>query len=95
MKLRRVVVVVALAFLAAPLAAEAQTARAPRIGIVEAGSQSANQHFVEAFRAGLRELGYVEGQNIAVEERWAEGRVERFRGERWPMARRSGVEAEG
>jgi len=67
------------ALLAAPLATAAQPAgKVPRIGFVEAGSKSANQHFVEAFRAGLRDLGYVEGQNIAIEERWAEGRVERF-----------------
>lgn len=55
-----------------------QTAKIPRVGFVEAGSRSANQHFAEAFRLGLRELGYVEGQNIAVEERWADGRIERF-----------------
>ncbi len=68
-----------LTLLVAPLAAEAQPARkSPRVGFVEAGSRSANQHFVDAFRAGLRELGYIEGQNITVEERWAEGRIERF-----------------
>ncbi len=50
----------------------------PRIGFVEAGSRSANQHFADAFRAGPHELGYTEGQNITVEERWADGRIERF-----------------
>jgi putative tryptophan/tyrosine transport system substrate-binding protein len=65
--------------LAMPLVTEAQPAgNLPRIGFVEAGSRSANQHFADAFRAGLRELGYVEGHNITVEERWADGRIERF-----------------
>jgi putative tryptophan/tyrosine transport system substrate-binding protein len=39
----------------------------------------ANKHLVEAFRQGLRELGYVEGQTILLEIRWAEGRPERAR----------------
>ena len=50
----------------------------PRIGFLEAGSRSVNQNFADAFRQGLRELGYTEGQNIRIEERWAEGRSERF-----------------
>ena len=37
-----------------------------------------SQHFLAAFRHGLREQGWVEGQNILLEPRWAEGRVERF-----------------
>jgi ABC-type uncharacterized transport system substrate-binding protein len=65
--------------LAAPLAAEAQQpGKVPLIGFVEAGSRSANQHFADAFRLGLRELGYVEGQTLHVEERWADGDVARF-----------------
>ena len=51
----------------------------PKIGFVEAGSSSANPHFLVAFRRGLRDLGYVEGQSIVVEDRWAEGRPERLR----------------
>ena len=53
-------------------------ATGPRIGFVEAGTRSANQHLLDAFLRGLRELGYVEGQNIVIEERWAEGRADRF-----------------
>ena len=67
------------ALLAAPLAAEAQSAgKAPRIGFVEAGSRSANQHFLDAFRQGLRDLRYIEGQTIFIEDRWADGRPDRF-----------------
>jgi putative tryptophan/tyrosine transport system substrate-binding protein len=64
---------------AAPLAALAQQAGTmPRVGFLEAGSRSVNQHFADAFRQGLRELGYTDGQNIRIEERWAEGMPERF-----------------
>jgi len=49
-----------------------------RIGVLEAGSASANRHFVNALRKGLRELGYEEGRNLVVDERWADGRAERF-----------------
>jgi putative tryptophan/tyrosine transport system substrate-binding protein len=65
--------------LAAPLAAEGQLqARPARVGFVEAGSLSANRHFLDAFRQGLRDLGYVEGQGVVIEDRWADGRSERF-----------------
>ena len=64
---------------AAPRAAETQSqARPARVGFVEAGSLSANRHFLDAFRQGLRDLGYVEGQSIVIEDRWADGRSERF-----------------
>jgi putative ABC transport system substrate-binding protein len=65
--------------LAEPLAAEAQERRAiPRVGIVAAGSPSSARPQVDALRVGLRELGYIEGQSIMLEERWAEGKLERF-----------------
>jgi putative ABC transport system substrate-binding protein len=65
--------------LAAPPAAEAQTTRPiPRVGIVAATSPAAARHQVDAFREGLRELGYVDRQSIVVEERWAHGKLERF-----------------
>jgi putative ABC transport system substrate-binding protein len=66
--------------LAAPLAAKAQQGKVWRIGFVEAGSASVNHHFLDAFRQGLRELGYLEGQQIVIEERWAEGRNDLFPG---------------
>jgi ABC-type uncharacterized transport system substrate-binding protein len=65
--------------LAAPLAAEAQPAgKVPRIGFLSPASSTSAPHILEAFRQGLRDFGYVEGQNIVVEYRWAEGGAERL-----------------
>jgi putative tryptophan/tyrosine transport system substrate-binding protein len=65
-------------FLAAPLAAEAQpAARGARIGYL-AANLAANPHLQEAFLQGLRDLGYVEGRNLVIEYRGAEGKPERF-----------------
>jgi ABC-type uncharacterized transport system substrate-binding protein len=65
--------------LAAPRPAEAQATRPiPRVGIVAATSPAAARHQVDAFREGLRELGYIDRQSIVVEERWAHGKLERF-----------------
>ena len=55
-----------------------QPARVPRIGFISPSSSSAAGRNLEALRQGLRELGYVEGKNIAIEDRWAEGSAERF-----------------
>jgi putative tryptophan/tyrosine transport system substrate-binding protein len=56
-----------------PLVARAQQpAKVPRIGFLRFGSASANVGRVAALRAGLRELGHVEGRNIAIEFRWAD-----------------------
>ncbi len=71
--------ILALGLLAAPLAAAAQPpTKVPRIGILWPSPISAVAHYLEAFRQGLRELGYVEGQNIAIEFRSAEGKWERL-----------------
>jgi putative ABC transport system substrate-binding protein len=68
---------ITLGLLAAPLAAEAQQAgKVPRIGVI--GEKSPADPFLAAFRQGLRELGYTEGQNIVVEYRYAHGVVDRF-----------------
>src|SRR5262245_32709197 len=62
-----------------PLAARAQQpARLPRIGILWPNPVTASGHFVDAFRQGLGELGYVEGRNLTIEFRTAEGRMERL-----------------
>ena len=56
-----------------PLAARAQqAAKVPRIGLLSFGSAAASASRLEALRAGLRDLGYVEGKNIVVDFRWAE-----------------------
>src|SRR2546422_10997360 len=73
------IVTLALGILAAPLAANAQPpGKIPRIGVLAAGSPATFISRYEAFRQGLRELGYVEGQNIAIEYRYAEGKFERL-----------------
>ena len=56
--------------------AQQQPKKVPQIGILRAGS--APDPLVEAFRQGLRDLGYVEGKSIAIEYRWAEGKNERL-----------------
>jgi putative ABC transport system substrate-binding protein len=64
---------------AAPLAADAQQPpKMPQIGYLGAASPSAGAPLLEAFRQGLRELGYVEGQTISIQYRWAEGKPDRF-----------------
>jgi len=55
-----------------------QPANIPRIGLLGGGSAAANAGRIEAFRQGLRELGYVEGKNIVIEYRWAEGKLDRL-----------------
>jgi putative ABC transport system substrate-binding protein len=61
------------------VAAEAQqSAKVPRIGFLFGLSPSVSTDRVEAFRQGLRELGYTEGKNIVIEYRWAEGKIERL-----------------
>ena len=65
--------------LAAPLAGEAQQAgRVWRIGFLGLPSASSAAARVEAFRRGLRDLGYVEGRNLAIEFRWTEGSADRL-----------------
>src|SRR6266540_1489646 len=77
---RKLLVALSAGALAAPLAcfAQQQRSKVARIGVLESTSSSANQR--EALIAGLRELGYVEGKNMIIEDRWAEGNYERLPG---------------
>ncbi|HEY7364504.1 MAG TPA: ABC transporter substrate-binding protein [Methylomirabilota bacterium] len=76
---RNIIALLVLAILAAPLTAEAQRARkVHRIGFLGAASAAQYARQIEAMRQGLRDLGYTEGQNLAIEYRWAEGRYERL-----------------
>ena len=76
---RRAFVVGTLGFLAAPLVAEAQQAgKVYRIGVLETTPVAMHAANLDAFRQGLRELGYVERQNYAIEYRSANGQPERF-----------------
>jgi putative ABC transport system substrate-binding protein len=73
----------AIALTVAPFAGEAQQAvKVARIGFLSPGSPSDSVTLLRlgAFRQGLRELGYVDGQNIAIEFRWADGKYERLPG---------------
>src|SRR5438445_9566219 len=65
----------------APRFGEAQPAGSVRrIGFLSPSSAEAARGFVEEFQRGLRERGYVEGQNLHVEYRWAEGKADRLPG---------------
>src|SRR5262249_32351249 len=61
-----------------PLAARAQQRDVPLIGFLNTQSAGSFSHLVEGFQQGLREAGFIEGQNIQIEYRWAEGRYERL-----------------
>jgi putative tryptophan/tyrosine transport system substrate-binding protein len=76
---RRAFVIGLGAVLAAPLAVEAQQAgKAYRVAFLTAYSSETDLPLFDSFRHGMRELGYVEGRNVAYETRWAEGRLDRL-----------------
>jgi len=71
-------VVLAISVLATVSVQAQESIPGPRVAFLGAESASTNKHFLDAFRQGLRDQGYVDGQNIILEARWAEGRSERF-----------------
>jgi len=76
---RKLLVALGAGALAAPLTSFAQQkGKVWRIGFLGAPSASGFAHWMEALRAGLRDLGYVEGKNLAIEFRWAEGHYQRL-----------------
>jgi putative tryptophan/tyrosine transport system substrate-binding protein len=61
-----------------PLAARAQQTAMPVIGFLNSRTAADTGHLVRGFRRGLAESDYVEGQNVAIEYRWASGRYDRL-----------------
>jgi putative tryptophan/tyrosine transport system substrate-binding protein len=79
MKASALIVILALGILGAPLTSQAQQAtHVPRLGLLMPGSASGYTSRIEAFRYGLRDLGYVEDRNITLEYRFNEGQVDRL-----------------
>ena len=73
------VVTLALGLLAGPLPAEAQQpGKIPRIGYLSVRGPDREKRRLAAFHQGLRELGYIEGQNLVIEYRYAEGKIKRY-----------------
>jgi len=79
MRRREFITLVSGVMFACPVVARAQQQPTmPVIGFLHYGSAKAYAHTVSAVRQGLRESGFVEGQNVAIEYRWAEGQYDRL-----------------
>ena len=61
-----------------PLGKAQQTAKVNRIGYLSGGTETSRRQYLEAFRQGMQKLGYVEGQNLVLDSRFAEGKFERL-----------------
>jgi len=78
MRRREVIALLGGGALASPLAAHAQQPAIPVVALINGGSAEADAREVVAFRKGLNESGYVEGQNVTVEYHWLEGQYDRL-----------------
>jgi ABC-type uncharacterized transport system substrate-binding protein len=78
MRLIGLAVVLAVGLVLAPIAGEAQQAKIYRVGILNQGSPPAPGSQPGPFARALRDLGYIEGRNIVIDRRWAEGLNERY-----------------
>ena len=78
MRRREFITLLGTAAIAWPLAVRAQPRKMPIIGLMGSGTAAAQSQWTSAFLDRLRELGWTDGRNIAIEYRWAEGRSERF-----------------